>query len=369
VMTENCLLVFYDTELSKETITQVGAICEAGEFNRWMIPEGEFVYDWGATKYSTKVTAKVDPSDNRQKLYHTLDKVFLPTVSSSEALNDFLLWLEKMKMEAAAASVSLLSWSSADHSFLLKNLVANGEGLKERLLEVQGERGKMLDAQFIVKTLLEPEKLNLGFVFKKLLPSEEFREHNALEDAKAMYRVFEEVKTISSLDNVGMTKLCPAFDPKRDREVKTALSKVLDSVMQKSNPGWLDEAIDKALLGEENLDKIFSSRKLKEAVIEVQDRRKTSEVESMLATLSFSDQQVAKICEDPFKSLNTLVAYLNVQVNKATNKKSHSSVKLTAHERTVFRKNWNLKEAKRGAAMDLLWSLLEEGKVRKVDLE
>ena len=82
---------------------------------------------------------------------------------------------------------------------------------------MQGERGKMLDAQFIVKTLLEPEKLNLGFVFKKLLPSEEFREHNALEDAKAMYRVFEEVKTLYYLDNVGMTKLCPAFDPTRDR--------------------------------------------------------------------------------------------------------------------------------------------------------
>merc|ERR1711994_754516 len=160
------------------------------------------------------------------------------------------------------------------------------------------------------------------FVFKKLLPSEEFREHNALEDAKAMYRVFEEVKTISSLDNVGMTKLCPAFDPTRDREVKTVLSKILDSVMQKSNPGWLDEAIDKAVLGEDNPDKIFSSRKLKEAVIEVQDKRKTSEVESMLATLSFSDQQVAKICEDPFKSLSTLCEDLNVQVNKATNKKS-----------------------------------------------
>ena len=48
--------------------------------------------------------------------------------------------------------------------------------------------------------------------------------------------------------------------------------------MRKSNSGWLDEDIDKALLGEENPDKIFSSRKLKEAVIEVQDRRKTSEV-------------------------------------------------------------------------------------------
>ena len=49
----------------------------------------------------------------------------------------------------------------------------------------------------------------------------------------------------------------------------------------------------------------------------------------MLTTLSFSDQQVAKICEDPFKSLNALVEDLNVQVNKAKNKKSHSSVKVT----------------------------------------
>jgi len=153
VMTENCLLVFYDTELSKETITQVGAICEAGEFNRWMIPEGEFEYDWGATKYSTKVTAKIDPSDNRQKLYHTLDKVFLPTVSCSEALNDFLLWLEMMKMEAAATSISLLSWSSADHSFLLKNLVANGEGLKERLLEVNF-------VNFLVDVVFKEKKYN-----------------------------------------------------------------------------------------------------------------------------------------------------------------------------------------------------------------
>ena len=51
----------------------------------------------------------------------------------------------------------------------------------------------------------------------------------------------------------------------------------------------------------------------------------------MLATLSFSDQQVAKICEDPFKSLNTLVEGLNVTVNKANNKKSHSSVKVYLH--------------------------------------
>ena len=75
----------------------------------------------------------------------------------------------------------------------------------------------MLDAQLIVKSLLEPEKTNLGFVFKKLLPDEEFREHDALEDARAMYRVFEAVKALFSLDDTGMTKLCPGFNPPRDQ--------------------------------------------------------------------------------------------------------------------------------------------------------
>merc|ERR1712032_1462070 len=228
------LLVFYDTELSVEIITQVGAVCQAGEFNRWMIPEGDFVYDWGATKYSTKVTAKVDPSDDRRKLYHTQDKVFLPTVYCRKGFDDFLLWLEEMKAEARASSVTLLSWSSADHGFLIKNLVANREGLKERLLEVQGEKGRMLDAQLIVQKILEPHKTNLGFVFKKLLPDEEFQEHDALEDARAMYRVFKELKARFSLDDNCMTKLCPGFDPQRDQAVKNVLSKVLETVIQTS---------------------------------------------------------------------------------------------------------------------------------------
>ena len=84
---------------------------------------------------------------------------------------------------------------------------------------MQGEKGKLLDAQLIVKRLIEPEKTNLGFVFKKLLPKEEFSEHNALEDARAMYRVYEEVKSLCSLDDTRMTKLCPTFDPRRDQVV------------------------------------------------------------------------------------------------------------------------------------------------------
>ena len=83
----------------------------------------------------------------------------------------------------------------------------------------------MLDAQLIVKKLLEPEKINLGFIFKKLLPDEEFREHDALEDARAMYRVFKELKARFSLDDNCMTKLCPGFDPQRDQVYLIALFK------------------------------------------------------------------------------------------------------------------------------------------------
>jgi len=305
------VLIFYDTELSKKTITQLGAVCSAGEFNRWMIPEGEFVYDWGATKFSTKVTAKVDPSDQKLKLFHTEEKVFLPTVFCNEGFNDFLLWLEQMKKEAKASSVTLLSWSNVDHGHLISNLVSNGGGLKERLVEVQGEKGKLLDAQLIVKRLIEPEKTNLGFVFKKLLPNEEFSEHNALEDARATYRVYE---AVSDMDNV---------------------------------------------------DKLLSSHVLKEAVIEIQDKHKTSEVERMLSKLTFSDEDVTEICEDPFKNLKPLVDDLKVQINKGKGKNSPTSVKLSGHERTEFRKGVKVEEAKRSAAIGLLWYLLKEEKVKK----
>ena len=222
----------------------------------------------------------------------------------------------------------------------------------------------MLDAQLIVKRILEPEKTNLGFVFKKLLPDEEFSEHNALEDARATQRVYEEVKSRYSLDDPGMTKMCPGFDPRRDQvvpekdhtgvssdllflqAVKNVFNKVIDSVMQSSNTGWLDSSIDKAVSDMLNVDKLFSSNMLKEAVTEVQDKQKTwevkiivvlvqilndfsqTQVEEMLSKLSFSSEDVAKISENPFKNLKTLVDDLKVQVNKGKGKNSPTSVKV-----------------------------------------
>ena len=55
-------------------------------------------------------------------------------------------------------------------------------------------------------------------------------------------------------------------------------SKVLDSVMQSSNTGWLDSNIDKAVSDMDNVDKLFNSFMLKDAVIEIQDKHKMSEV-------------------------------------------------------------------------------------------
>ena len=60
--------------------------------------------------------------------------------------------------------------------------------------------------------------------------------------------------------------------------VKNVLSKVLETVIQTSNPGWLDAAIDSAVVSAEKAERWFSSRKLQDAVIEMQNKRRTSEV-------------------------------------------------------------------------------------------
>ena len=113
----------------------------------------------------------------------------------------------------------------------------------------------MLDAQLIVKRILEPEKTNLGFVFKNLLPDEEFSEHNALEDARATQRVYEEVKSRYSLDDPGMTKMCPGFDPRRDQVVPendhTGVSSDFaggEECLQQS-PGQCDAVLKHRLVG------------------------------------------------------------------------------------------------------------------------
>ena len=49
----------------------------------------------------------------------------------------------------------------------------------------------------------------------------------------------------------------------------------------------------------------------------------------MLRICGFSDEDVAKICLDPFKNLKTLVYDLKVQVNKGKGKNSPTSVKVS----------------------------------------
>ena len=148
---QSMLQVFYDLELSEKTITQLGAVCRLGSFNRFTIPEGEFRYHEGTTKHCTKVTAKVDPSDGKQKLFHTVKKVFLPTVSSKEGFRDFLGWLVSMREASGASSLSLLCWGTKDHEHLIKNLEATEAGLREELMDILGPLGKMADAQVMVK--------------------------------------------------------------------------------------------------------------------------------------------------------------------------------------------------------------------------
>ena len=60
--------------------------------------------------------------------------------------------------------------------------------------------------------------------------------------------------------------------------MKNMFSELVQTVVQTSKTGWLDAAIEKAVVDLDNVDKIFSSVMLKDAVQEIQDERKTSEV-------------------------------------------------------------------------------------------
>ena len=53
----------------------------------------------------------------------------------------------------------------------------------------------------------------------------------------------------------------------------------------------------------------------------------------MLSKLSFSSEDVAKISENPFKNLKTLVDDLKVQVSKGKGKNPSSSVKVILESR------------------------------------
>ena len=48
----------------------------------------------------------------------------------------------------------------------------------------------------------------------------------------------------------------------------------------------------------------------------------------MLSKLCFSDEEVGKICKDPFKNLKTLVDDFKVEVNKGKGRNSTTSVKV-----------------------------------------
>lgn len=360
-------LVFYDVERSEDTITQLGAVCHQGNFNVYTLPPGgAFKYHRGTTEYCTKVTARVDPDDGQQKLYHTLRKVFLPTVSSIQGFQDFLSWLTDMRDLAGTDSLSLLSWGKTDHHYLIKNFNATEPSLEDQLREIQGPEGLMLDAQQMVAKVLEPPRLQLGAVFTLLLPEDTFGEHDAQEDAIGMFKVYEKVKADKSEDDLFMMKQSSAFDPSRDQLMKKLMAAIIDTVMDRAEEGWLERAVVEAV-AHPTVNSGFHSRLLADWVASAQVHSKWEQVECMLAGLGYTPTEVQTVGEDPLGGLKEMVADLRTQIPPAGKYKDRS-VKLTAHKKTVFKKSPNLKEAEFEAATELIWQLLKAGKIEKKPL-
>ena len=63
------------------------------------------------------------------------------------------------------------------------------------------------------------------------------------------------------------------------QKVENVLKEVVGSVVDSSKAGWLDATIDKAIIDKANVENLFSSKLLKDEVIEAQvTKNKTAEV-------------------------------------------------------------------------------------------
>ena len=229
------------------------------------------------------------------------------------SMQDFLTWLANMRDLAGTGSLSLLSWGKTDHHYLIKNFNLTEPSLEDRLKEIQGPEGLMLDAQEMVARVIEPPRLQLGAVFTLLLPEDTFGEHDAQEDAIGMFKVYEKVKTDKAEDDLFMMKKSSAFDPSRDQLMKKLMAAIIDTAMDRAEEGWLEKAVVEAVACP-TVHSGFHSKLLADWVARAQVHSKWEQVEHMLAELGYTPQDIQRVCEDPLGGLKKMVPDLRTQI-------------------------------------------------------
>eukprot|EP00092_Neocalanus_flemingeri_P029210 GFUD01031707.1.p1 GENE.GFUD01031707.1~~GFUD01031707.1.p1 ORF type:complete len:281 (-),score=65.24 GFUD01031707.1:45-887(-) len=195
---ESYLLVFYDLELCEGSfaseIYQIGAKTSTSEFSSYFLPKGSI--DWGVTKHVHGMKVARDSSGKRQLVNKT--KTF-DTVDSRDGFKKFIAWIKEEKKIGKYDKVILIAHGDTDMPAFLNN-VARDDLIKDlkSCVDYFADSLKYFQTNF-----KDWDKYRIVLIYKRIFPKRvEFDAHDALEDAKALGEIIEELGKDSKDDLV-----------------------------------------------------------------------------------------------------------------------------------------------------------------------
>jgi len=217
------LLVFYDLEICNGKlggeIYQIGAKTSSSEFCSYFLPKGSI--DWGVTKYVGGIKVAVDSSGKRQLIDK---KRTFQTVDSTEGLKQFIDWIKVEKSVGKYENVILIAHGDDDMPWLLNNLA------RDHLLE---EFKCCVDyfadsLRFFQANYKEWSKFKLVCIYQRLFPEKAaFKAHDAVEDAKALCDIIEE---LGKVDRVNLVRRILEQSSDVEKSCEIAKRRILKSI-------------------------------------------------------------------------------------------------------------------------------------------
>lgn len=179
---DSSLIICFDLELADGSfaseIFQIGAVGGKKGFNSYILPRG--VIDWGVTRFVNGI--KVVGKGGGRRLVDK-DRHMIASHGLKEGLELFLAWIEQEKREGGYTSAILVSHGSTDMPALLNNIAR--EGLEERFND---------SVQHFVDSLSYFQQFHgvwgnhgMASLSERLLPGEDFKPHDAGEDARILH--------------------------------------------------------------------------------------------------------------------------------------------------------------------------------------
>ena len=157
---------------------KIGARGGDKEFNSYILPRG--VIDWGVTRFvnGIKVVSKNNEGGGRRLV--DKERQMIVSHEPKQGLESFLAWIDQEKREGGFTSAILVSHGSTDMPALLNNIAR--EGLEEKFnVSVQHFADSL---SYFQQFHGEWGKHGMASLSKRLLPQEDFKAHDAGEDAR-----------------------------------------------------------------------------------------------------------------------------------------------------------------------------------------